>query len=97
MWSISPRSISSSPIREHAGGGGRRPLVPDARQRQVGRILIDAYRGPFVPFHLLTKGSTAGEVAAEPGGVVVQNIEPSTCCLISDRDAQQLVSVGRSL
>jgi len=42
-------------------------------------ILIDAYRGPFVPFHLLTKEfyqAVEGHLA--PGGVVVQNIEPST-------------------
>lgn len=42
-------------------------------------ILIDAYRGPFVPFHLLTKEfyeSVKAHVA--DGGVVVQNIEPNT-------------------
>lgn len=42
-------------------------------------IMVDAYRGPFVPFHLLTKEFY--ELAAEhlkPGGVVVQNVEPST-------------------
>ncbi len=42
-------------------------------------ILIDAYRGPFVPFHLLTK-EFYQEVAKHlrPGGVAVQNVEPST-------------------
>ncbi len=42
-------------------------------------ILIDAYRGPFVPFHLLTK-EFYQEVAKhlKPGGVAVQNVEPST-------------------
>jgi spermidine synthase len=42
-------------------------------------ILLDAYRGPFVPFHLLTKEFY--EVVKQhlrPGGVVVQNVEPST-------------------
>lgn len=42
-------------------------------------ILIDAYRGPFVPFHLLTKEFY--QLIAEhlrPGGVAVQNVEPST-------------------
>jgi spermidine synthase len=42
-------------------------------------ILIDAYRGPFVPFHLLT--TEFYELVAEhlkPGGVAVQNVEPST-------------------
>jgi len=42
-------------------------------------ILIDAYRGPFVPFHLLTKEfyQLVKDHLAE-GGVVTQNIEPST-------------------
>ena len=42
-------------------------------------ILVDAYRGPFVPFHLLTKEFYAlvKEHLSE-GGVLVQNIEPST-------------------
>ena len=42
-------------------------------------ILIDAYRGPFVPFHLLTQEfyATVKDHLAD-GGVVVQNIEPST-------------------
>ncbi len=42
-------------------------------------ILIDAYRGPFVPFHLLTKEfyQLVKSHLAE-GGVVAQNIEPST-------------------
>jgi spermidine synthase len=42
-------------------------------------ILIDAYRGPFVPFHLLTKEFY--QIAKDhltDGGVVVQNVEPST-------------------
>jgi spermidine synthase len=42
-------------------------------------ILIDAYRGPFVPFHLLTTEFyklVADRLA--PGGVAVQNVEPST-------------------
>ncbi len=42
-------------------------------------ILIDAYRGPFVPFHLLTKQfyELVREHLAD-GGVVAQNVEPST-------------------
>ncbi|MCR4282030.1 MAG: fused MFS/spermidine synthase [Bauldia sp.] len=42
-------------------------------------ILIDAYRGPFVPFHLLT--TEFYKLVAEhldPGGVAVQNVEPTT-------------------
>jgi len=42
-------------------------------------ILVDAYRGPFVPFHLLTKEfyQTVKDHLAD-GGVVAQNVEPST-------------------
>jgi spermidine synthase len=42
-------------------------------------LLVDAYRGPFVPFHLLT--TEFYRLIAEhlkPGGVVVQNVEPTT-------------------
>lgn len=42
-------------------------------------ILIDAYRGPFVPFHLLTvEFYELAKSRLKPGGVVAQNIEPST-------------------
>ena len=42
-------------------------------------ILIDAYRGPFVPFHLLTSEFYKLVSAhLKPGGVVVQNVEPTT-------------------
>jgi spermidine synthase len=42
-------------------------------------ILIDAYRGPFVPFHLLTKEFyTIVKNHLAEGGVVAQNVEPST-------------------
>jgi spermidine synthase len=42
-------------------------------------ILLDAYRGPFVPFHLLTKEfyEIVKDHLAE-GGVVVQNVDPTT-------------------
>jgi spermidine synthase len=41
--------------------------------------MLDAYRGPFVPFHLTTK-EFYQQVKRKlvPGGVVVQNIDPST-------------------
>jgi spermidine synthase len=47
--------------------------------RQYDAILIDAYRGPFVPFHLLTT-EFYKLVAAhlKLGGVAVQNVEPTT-------------------
>jgi spermidine synthase len=42
-------------------------------------IMIDAYRGPFVPFHLLTEEFyRIAKSKLKPGGVVVQNVEPST-------------------
>ncbi|WP_426436174.1 spermidine synthase [Bradyrhizobium genosp. P] len=42
-------------------------------------ILIDAYRGPFVPFHLMTKEfyQIVKDHLAD-GGVVVQNVDPDT-------------------
>jgi spermidine synthase len=42
-------------------------------------IMIDAYRGPFVPFHLLTKEfyQLVKEHLAK-GGVIAQNVEPKT-------------------
>jgi spermidine synthase len=47
--------------------------------RKFDAILVDAYRGPFVPFHLLT--TEFYKLVAEhlePGGVAVQNVEPTT-------------------
>ncbi|MGE3303473.1 MAG: spermidine synthase [Hyphomonadaceae bacterium] len=42
-------------------------------------IMVDAYRGTFVPFHLLTKEFfTLVKARLNPGGAVAQNIEPST-------------------
>jgi spermidine synthase len=42
-------------------------------------ILVDAYRGPFVPFHLLTREFYALiKQRLNPSGVVVQNVEPTT-------------------
>jgi spermidine synthase len=58
-------------------GDGRSFLIRDSNRCDV--ILIDAYRGPFVPFHLLTREFYAlVKSRLAPGGVVVQNIEPST-------------------
>ena len=42
-------------------------------------LLVDAYRGPFVPFHLLTREFyELLKTRLTPGGVVAQNVEPST-------------------
>ncbi|MGE0420978.1 MAG: spermidine synthase [Reyranellaceae bacterium] len=42
-------------------------------------ILVDAYRGPFVPFHLTTvEFYQAAKKRLRPGGVLAQNVEPTT-------------------
>jgi spermidine synthase len=56
---------------------GRSYLVKSRERWDV--IMIDAYRGPFVPFHLLTEEFyKVVQAKLKPGGVVVQNVEPST-------------------
>jgi len=55
-------------------------------------IMIDAYRGPFVPFHMLTREFY--QIVAQhlaDGGVVAQNVEPST--LLFDSDVNTLHEV----
>jgi len=55
-------------------------------------IFIDAYRGPFVPFHLMTKEFFhLTKKRLSPGGVLVQNIEPST--MLYDRTIATLKAV----
>ncbi|HEY1752489.1 MAG TPA: fused MFS/spermidine synthase [Caulobacteraceae bacterium] len=42
-------------------------------------VMLDAYRGPFVPFHLTTKEFyQLVKSKLNPGGVVVQNVDPAT-------------------
>jgi spermidine synthase len=55
-------------------------------------ILLDAYRGPFVPFHLTTKEfyQTVKSRLA-PGGVVAQNVEPTTMFFDSALKTMQAV------
>jgi spermidine synthase len=56
---------------------GRIALVRS--DKRYDAILIDAYRGPFVPFHLLTKEFfEIVKAHLAEGGVVAQNVEPST-------------------
>jgi len=46
---------------------------------QYDAIFVDAYRGPFVPFHLLTiEFYELVSNRLKEGGVLVQNVEPST-------------------
>jgi spermidine synthase len=73
---------------------GRAFLIKDDEKWDV--ILIDAYRGPFVPFHLLTREFyTLVKSRLAPGGVVVQNIEPST--MLFDSASATLKSVFPSV
>jgi spermidine synthase len=56
---------------------GRNYMVKSSDKWNI--IMIDAYRGPFVPFHLLTEEFfKLVKSRLKPGGVAVQNIEPST-------------------
>jgi spermidine synthase len=56
---------------------GRRFFARDRGRYDI--IMVDAYRGTFVPFHLLTKEFfTIVKSRLSPGGVVAQNIEPCT-------------------
>jgi spermidine synthase len=59
-------------------------------------ILIDAYRGPFVPFHLLTKEfyQIVKDHLAD-GGVIAQNVEPST--MLFDASVKTVQSVFPNL
>jgi len=56
---------------------GRRFFTRDRGRYDV--IMVDAYRGTFVPFHLLTREFfTIVKSRLTPGGVMAQNIEPCT-------------------
>jgi spermidine synthase len=56
---------------------GRRFFVRDRGRYDI--VMVDAYRGTFVPFHLLTREFfTIVKSRLNPGGVVAQNIEPCT-------------------
>jgi spermidine synthase len=73
---------------------GRAYMMRDESKWDI--VLLDAYRGPFVPFHLLTKEFyTLVKSRLAPGGVVVQNIEPST--MLFDSAIATLSSVFRSV
>jgi len=73
---------------------GRAFLLKDSEKWDV--ILIDAYRGPFVPFHLLTREFyNLVKQRLNPGGVVVQNIEPTT--MLFDSATATLKSVFPSV
>lgn len=69
--------VRPGPRLEIAVQDGRMFLVRSKQEFDI--VLVDAYRGPFVPFHLLTREffEKVKERLA-PGGVVAQNVEPTT-------------------
>lgn len=69
---------------------GRVHILRDKTRHDI--IFIDAYRGPFVPFHLMTKEFfTLAKKRLKPGGVLAQNIEPST--MLFDRAIVTMLQV----
>ena len=69
---------------------GRIHLVRNKEKHDV--IFVDAYRGPFVPFHLLTREFyLTVKRRLNPNGVVAQNIEPTT--MLFDSAITTLASV----
>ena len=69
---------------------GRVHILRDKTRHDM--IFIDAYRGPFVPFHLMTREFfNLAKKRLRPGGVIIQNIEPTT--MLYDRTISTLVSV----
>lgn len=69
--------VKDEPNFELVARDGRLFLAQSKDKYDV--ILIDAYRGPFVPFHLMTTEfyQIVKDHLAE-GGVVVQNVDPDT-------------------
>lgn len=69
--------LADGPNLEVFEGDGRLFLLRARDTYDV--IILDAYRGPFVPFHLTTREFyTLAKRRLTPGGAVAQNIEPST-------------------
>lgn len=69
--------MKPEPGLEIVEADGRLALVRDKRKHDI--VLIDAYRGPFVPFHLLTREFyELVKSRLKPGGIIAQNIEPTT-------------------
>ena len=82
--------IKNEPNFEVVNKDGRLFLAQSKAHYDI--VLIDAYRGPFVPFHLLTKEfyQIVKDHLAE-GGVVAQNVEPST--MLFDAAAKTMSAV----
>ena len=70
-------AVVETPTLRIVAKDGRSYLRMDDTKHDL--IMIDAYRGTFVPFHLLTKEFFQMVKAhLKPGGVCAQNIEPTT-------------------
>jgi spermidine synthase len=69
--------VSETPTLKLVAKDGRAYLRSDKGLYDL--IMIDAYRGTFVPFHLLTREFfQLVKQHLRPGGAVAQNIEPTT-------------------
>src|SRR5262249_20128450 len=69
--------VVETPTLKIVAKDGRSFLRTDDTKHDL--IMIDAYRGTFVPFHLLTKEFfQIVKAHLKPGGVCAQNIEPTT-------------------
>ena len=69
--------VAETPTLKLIAKDGRAFLRTDRSQYDL--IMIDAYRGTFVPFHLLTREFfELVKLHLRPGGAVAQNIEPTT-------------------
>ncbi len=82
--------VKESETLDIEAADGRIYLMRDDDKHDI--IMVDAYRGPFVPFHMLTREFylTAKRRLAE-GGVLAQNIEPTT--MLFDSAVATLASV----
>ncbi|HKY94768.1 MAG TPA: fused MFS/spermidine synthase [Kiloniellales bacterium] len=69
--------VKAEPGLDIVNRDGRLFMMTDGRLFDA--ILVDAYRGPFVPFHLMTvEFYELARLHLKPGGVLVQNVEPTT-------------------
>ena len=74
--------VATGPRLTIAAADGRVFLTRSTKKYNL--VFLDAYRGPFVPFHLLTKEFfEVVKSRLTPDGAVVQNVEPSTMVLDS--------------
>jgi spermidine synthase len=83
----------SERLKIHAQDG--RIFLNRSKER-YDAVFLDAYRGPFVPFHLLTKEYfELIKARLNPGGIVAQNVEPST--MVLDSALKTIASVFRNV